>query len=164
MATTAFASPLGPVHMAHPSTASSSTILSLFRSAKPKASTSSSSSTKTKKASKPSPKLRGASADLPPPAYFPRETSSSTGTCHALRSTSPPPSYQSFLDLSDDDSDDEEQEQGTALPAVAEKKLVSQLTVEERMRGWDEERRERRAANVVVQDVRMDQELRKLGL
>ncbi|GAA5969658.1 hypothetical protein JCM21900_000797 [Sporobolomyces salmonicolor] len=164
MATTPSVSPLGPAHLAHPSTASSTTIFSLFRSATPKASTSSAPSTKTKRASKSSPYPRGASADLPAPAYFLRDASSTPCIRQAFHSTLPPPPYHFFLDLSDDESDGEEQEQGTAIPAAAEKKLISPLTVEACMRRWDEEKRERRAANVFVQDVSIDQELRKLGL
>ncbi|GAA5919215.1 hypothetical protein JCM1841_002507 [Sporobolomyces salmonicolor] len=164
MATTPSVSPLGPAHLVHPSTASSTTIFSLFRSAKPKASTSSAPSTKTKKASKSTSHPRGASADLPAPAYFPREASSTACIRQAFHSNSPPPPYHSFLDLSDDESDDEEQEQGTAIPPAPEKKLISPLTVEARMLRWDEEKRERRAADVFVQDVSIDQELRKMGL
>jgi len=183
--TSLFASPLGPLHLAHPSTASSHTLLGLFRPSCSSASKASSSSRPAKRIKSASPSLKISSPVLQSttnlsvvaPAYTaafeaPRSvrrgsesdfpSSASLSDDDDVRVASPPPPYHRTSVLSVDD------EVGTmhvvAVEPLEEKALVDEEQVERRMARWDAERRLCRAEQAVERDVRIEGELRRLGL
>ncbi|TNY19786.1 hypothetical protein DMC30DRAFT_399530 [Rhodotorula diobovata] len=187
---TAFASALGPLHHAHPSTAASHTLFGLFRSSSSSSdSHPSSCSRPTKRTKKASPlPLRistpvlqsTTNASVCAPAYtaafeaprrfrrdegdFPSSSSSSSSSASSERSASPPPPpyhRASFLDVDvEDDSDDSH----LAVTALEDRPLVDAEQVERRMARWDAERRLCQEEEVLKVDGRMDTGLRLLGL
>ncbi|BGP12662.1 hypothetical protein JCM10213_008799 [Rhodosporidiobolus nylandii] len=160
--TSAFSSPLGPLHLAHPSTAPAHTLSlpSLFRSTK-KSDSSSRSAKHTKKLHISSPVLISTSnGDLPDstPVYTLSAPASS-------RYSSPPPPYSrsSFLDLDDEDDIPEDVEANEPITALQEKQLLAKEVVEARMQSWEGERREQQARELASVDVASARELKKLG-
>ncbi|GAA5833975.1 hypothetical protein JCM9279_004179 [Rhodotorula babjevae] len=185
--TSLFASPLGPLHHAHPSTASSHTFLGLFRPA-----SSSSSSLKDSSASRPAKRTKSGPSSFKisapilqsttnlsviAPAYIaafeaPRSvrrcsegefpSSASLPEDDDVRAASPPPPYHRISTLSVDDED--EATRATVVEPLEDKALVDEEQVERRMARWDAERRLCRAEQAVERDVRVERELRRLGL
>ncbi|KPV78372.1 uncharacterized protein RHOBADRAFT_40918 [Rhodotorula graminis WP1] len=188
--TSLFASPLGSSHLAHPSTASSHTLLGLFRPS----SSSSSSSRKDPSSSRPAKRTKVASSSLKisspvlqsttnlsvvAPTYmaafeaprsvrrrgseaFPSSASLSDDDGDD-RAASPPPPYRNSA-LSVDGDGDDDSACSAAVDILEEKALVDEDQVERRMARWDAERRLCRAEQAVETDVRVDEELRRMGL
>ncbi|BGP12667.1 hypothetical protein JCM10213_008804 [Rhodosporidiobolus nylandii] len=162
--TSAFSSPLGPLHHAHPSTAPAHTLSlpSLFRSTKKSDSSSSSRSAKhTKKLHISSPVLISTSnGGLPDstPVYTLSAPASS-------RYSSPPPPYSrsSFPNLDDENDIPEVVEADEPITALQEKQLLAKEVVEARMQSLDGERREQQARELASVDVAIARELKKLG-
>ncbi|GAA5917199.1 hypothetical protein JCM8208_003324 [Rhodotorula glutinis] len=184
--TSLFASPLGPLHLAHPSTAASHTLLGLFRPS------SSSSTRKDPSSSRPTKRTKVASSSLKisspvlqsttnlsvvAPAYmtafeaprpvrrcasedFPSSASLSDGGDDDRAASPPPPYRDSALSVDDED----ESVRDHVVDVVKEKALVDEDQVERRMARWDAERRLCRAEQAVEKDVRFEGELRRMGL
>ncbi|GAA6004387.1 hypothetical protein JCM10207_000699 [Rhodosporidiobolus poonsookiae] len=154
-------SPLGPIHLAHPSAVPNHLpFTSLFSrlSSKPKSSASSSAPpTKRSKTSLviSSPTLVSTSNEAvlePAPSYSPRPFSPEAA--FASRSSSPPPPYRpASLQITHAD----EFEPSCAGPPLEDQPLIPEDIVEERVRSWEVERLERQDREIVA-------ELRRLGV
>ncbi|GAA6047840.1 hypothetical protein JCM3770_004668 [Rhodotorula araucariae] len=193
MATTSsFASPLGPLHNAHPSCAPAHTLLGLLRTSDAPRAPSSRAAKRAKKdlgrisspvlqsttnvavaapayiAAFSTPRVFRPRADGMPSSPASRESTTSSSSCERAGSPPPPPPYRSspLLDVGDDEDGGV---LGDPLPlaavtALRERTLVDAEQVERRMQQWDAEQRLCMADKAVAVDGLMDDELQRLGL
>ncbi|GAA5972271.1 hypothetical protein JCM11641_002382 [Rhodosporidiobolus odoratus] len=169
MASNSFsASPHGPLHLAHPSTATSHTpsLASLFRpSSSSHESTSSSRPTKRTRAALviSSPTLISTSnRDLPTAPAYSRSSPPAFSASSSKRASTPPPPYfhSSFLAFDDDDESDHDDDL-TAVAPLVEKTLLAKDVVEARMQSWEVERRVMQRGELNRTDLEVVGELRR---
>ncbi|ORY56195.1 hypothetical protein BCR35DRAFT_335498 [Leucosporidium creatinivorum] len=167
--TTPFASPLGPLHFAPPSTMSCYSLTSLFRT--PKASISrvpSPPSAPKRRKDKRSSKGK-ATLEISSPikgTSFITYEDYCRGSATELSSPPPPPPYrlraESTMGTEEDleYAEDAEEE----VEQLEEKEKLSIEEMQQRLEQWEQERMETKRASAIKQDRRMGDELRALGL